>query len=60
MPAYPGDIFPKEPSVRFDEDDSKAEIEDCIEGFNQPRWRGMQVNGERVSVWSSQHGWSGL
>jgi hypothetical protein len=28
-----------------------AEIEDFIEGFNQPTWRGMRVNGERVPVW---------
>jgi hypothetical protein len=33
-----------------------AEIE---EGFNQPTYRGMRVNGVRVATWSSQHGWSG-
>jgi hypothetical protein len=37
-----------------------AEIEDFIEGFNQPTYRGMRINGERIPVWSSQHGWSGL
>jgi hypothetical protein len=37
-----------------------AEIEDFTEGFNQPTWRGMRVNGERVPVWSSQRGMSGL
>jgi hypothetical protein len=38
----------------------KAEIEDFLEGFNQPTYRGMRVNGERVPVWSSKRGWSGL
>jgi hypothetical protein len=36
-----------------------AEIEDFIEGFNQPTYRGMRVNGQRVATWSSRHGWSG-
>jgi hypothetical protein len=36
-----------------------AEIEDFIEGFNQPTYRGMRVNGVRVATWLSQHGWSG-
>ena len=36
-----------------------AEIEDFIEGFNQPTYRGIRVNGVRVATWSSQHGWSG-
>ena len=36
-----------------------AEIEDFIEGFNQPTYRGMRVNGQRVATWSSEHGWSG-
>jgi hypothetical protein len=34
-------------------------IEDFLEGFNQPTWRGMRINGERVPVWSSRDGWSG-
>jgi hypothetical protein len=38
----------------------EAEIEDFLEGFKQPTYRGMRVNGVRVPVWSSQHGWSGL
>jgi hypothetical protein len=38
----------------------EAEIEDFIEGFNQPTYRGMRVNGVRVHTWSSQRGWSGL
>jgi len=38
----------------------EAEIEDFIEGFNQPTWRGMRINGVRVHTWSSQRGWSGL
>ena len=33
-----------------------AEIEDFLEGFNQPTHRGMRVNGVRVATWSSQHG----
>jgi hypothetical protein len=37
-----------------------AEIEDFIEGFNQPTFRGMRTNGVRVATWSSQRGWSGL
>ena len=35
-----------------------AEIEDLLEGFNQPTWRGMRIDGRRVPVWASQHGWS--
>jgi hypothetical protein len=35
-----------------------AEIEDFIEGFNQPTYRDMRINGQRVATWSSQHGWS--
>jgi len=38
----------------------EAEIEDFIEGFNQPTYRGMRINGVRVHTWSSQRGWSGL
>jgi hypothetical protein len=37
-----------------------TEIEDFIEGFNQPTYRGMRVNGVRVETWSSQHGCNGL
>jgi len=38
-----------------------AEIEDFLEGFNQPTtYRGMRVSGVRVHTWSTQHGWSGL
>ena len=37
----------------------EAEIEDFIEGFNQPTYRGMRVNGQRVATWSSRDGWSG-
>jgi hypothetical protein len=39
-------------------DEMLAEIED-FEGFNQPTYRGMRVNGQRVATWSSQQGWSG-
>ena len=37
-----------------------AEIEDFLEGFKQPTYRGIRVNGVRMAPWSSQHGWSGL
>jgi hypothetical protein len=36
------------------------EIEDFLEGFNQPTYRGMRINEVRVAPWSSQLGWSGL
>ena len=29
-----------------------AEIEDFIEGFKQPTYRGMRINGQRVATWS--------
>jgi hypothetical protein len=38
----------------------EAEIEDFLEGLNQPTYRGMRVNGVRVHTWSSQKGMSGL
>ena len=41
------------------EEQTLAEIEDFIEGFNQPTIRGMWVNGVRVATWSSRDGWSG-
>jgi hypothetical protein len=41
------------------EEQTLAEIEDFLEGFNQPTYRGMRVNGVRVAEWSSEHGWSG-
>jgi hypothetical protein len=31
-----------------------AEIEDFLEGFNQPTHRGMRINWVRVATWSSQ------
>jgi hypothetical protein len=37
-----------------------AEIEDFLEGFNRPTYRGMRVNGVRVATWSSRDGWSGI
>ena len=40
------------------DEEMQQEIEDFIEGFNQPTCRGMRVNGQRVATWSSQHGWS--
>jgi hypothetical protein len=41
------------------DEEMAAEIEDFLEGFNLPTYRGMRVNGVRVATWSSQHGWSG-
>ena len=41
------------------EEQTLAEIEDFIEGFNQPTYRGMRINGQRVATSSAQHGWSG-
>jgi hypothetical protein len=38
------------------EERTLAEIEDFIEGFNQPTYRGMRVNGQRVATWSSKDG----
>jgi hypothetical protein len=38
---------------------SDAAIEDFLEGFNQPTYRGTRVNGVRVATWSSRHGWGG-
>jgi hypothetical protein len=37
-----------------------AKIEDFLEGFNQPTFRGMRIIGQRAATWSSQHGWSGV
>jgi hypothetical protein len=42
------------------EEEMLAEIEDFLEGFNQPTYRGMRINGVRVQTWSSKRGWSGL
>jgi hypothetical protein len=41
------------------DEEMQAEIEDFLEGFNQPAYRGMRVNGVRVATWSSRDGWSG-
>ena len=43
---------------RMNDAEKDAEIEDFLEGFNQPTYRGMRINGVRVATWSSQHGWS--
>jgi hypothetical protein len=40
------------------EEPTLAEIEDFIDGFIQPTFGGMRINGVRVATWSSQHGWS--
>jgi hypothetical protein len=42
------------------EEQTLAEIEDFIECFNKPTYRGMRINGRRVAVWSSRNGWSGM
>jgi hypothetical protein len=42
------------------DEEMPAEIEDFIEGFNQPAYRGMRINGVRVQTWSSKRGMSGL
>jgi hypothetical protein len=34
----------------------EAEIEDFLEGFNQPTYRGMRVDAVRVATWSSRDG----
>ena len=36
-----------------------AETEEFLEGYSQPTYQGMRVNGVRVATWSSQHAWSG-
>jgi hypothetical protein len=41
------------------DEEMEAEIEDFLEGFNQPTYRGMRVNGVRVATWSSRDGRSG-
>jgi hypothetical protein len=41
------------------DEEMQAEIEDFIEGFNQPTFRGMRINGQRIATWSSRDGWSG-
>jgi hypothetical protein len=41
------------------DEEMAQEIEDFIEGVNQPTFRGIRVNGGRVATWSSRHGWSG-
>jgi hypothetical protein len=42
------------------EEEMNAEIEDFLEGFNRPTYRGMWLNGRRLATWSSDQGWSGL
>jgi hypothetical protein len=36
------------------DEEMQPEIEDFLEGFNQPTYRGMRVNGVRVHTSSSQ------
>jgi hypothetical protein len=37
-----------------------AEIEDFLESFNQPTYRGMRIDGARVAIRSGDHGWGGM
>ena len=32
--------------------DAERRIEDFIEGFNQPTYRGMRISGQRVATWT--------
>jgi hypothetical protein len=41
------------------DEEINAEIEDFLEGFNQPTYLGVRINRQRVATWSSRHGWSG-
>jgi hypothetical protein len=41
------------------DEEIEAEIEDFLEGFNQPTYRGMRINGVRSLPGQSRHGWSG-
>jgi hypothetical protein len=34
------------------DEEMMAEIEDFLEGFSQPTYRGMRVNGASASFWS--------
>jgi hypothetical protein len=40
------------------DEETLQEIEDFIEGFNQPPYRGMRINGQWVATWSARDGWS--
>jgi hypothetical protein len=72
LPSLPGDVrrrahFQRAMMMDIDqaaramrEEEMLQEIEGFIEGFNQPTFRGMRINGVWVPVWSSQYGWSGL
>ena len=42
------------------DEEMMAEIEDFLEGFNQPTYRGMRINAVRVQTWSSQRSTRGL
>jgi hypothetical protein len=41
------------------EEQTLAETEDYLEGFNQLTYRGMRVNGVRAATWSFRDEWSG-
>jgi hypothetical protein len=47
-------------AVPMRDEEMLVEIEDFLEGFNQPTYRGMRVNGVRVQTWSSRRGMSAL
>jgi hypothetical protein len=57
-PAMMMDVDQAAEAIRDEE--MLAEIEDFVEGINQPTYRGMRIDGVRVATWSSQHGWSRL
>jgi hypothetical protein len=42
------------------DEEMPAEIEDFIEGYNQPTYRGIRINGVRVQTWSSKRRRSSL
>src|SRR6201987_3088337 len=44
------------PPAGLRDEEMEAEIEDFLQGFDQPTYRGMRVNGQRVATWSHDHG----
>jgi hypothetical protein len=61
-PIYAGHRYPRladistvDPAAKaMPDDEMQAEIEDFLEGFNQPTYRGIRIDGERVDTWSNQ------
>jgi hypothetical protein len=50
QPAMMMDLEQAAKAMRDEE--INAEIEDFLEGFNQPTYRGMRIDGVRVATWS--------